>query len=126
MTEKQRFKKIIALIGVACLLGGGYAILCMQGITIPCVFFEVTGLRCPGCGVTHMMIDLIHLDFGAAFHANQALFILLPFFVFFGIKITIRYIRTGSLRLTKTENIICLIVIILLLIFAILRNLLAF
>ncbi|MEE3468267.1 MAG: DUF2752 domain-containing protein [Eubacterium sp.] len=126
MTETQRFKRIIVFIGVACLLGGGYAILCMQGIMIPCVFFEVTGLRCPGCGVTHMMLSLIQLDFDGAFHANQALFILLPFFVFFGIKITIRYIRTGSLRLTNAEKIICFIVIVLLLIFAILRNLLAF
>ena len=93
---------------------------------IPCVFFEVTGLRCPGCGVTHMMTSLLRLDFAEAFHSNQALFILLPFFIFFAIKITIRYVRTGSLRLTKAENIICFSVIILLLIFAVLRNIFHF
>ncbi len=119
---KKRLKKIGILIGIACLLGGGYAILCMHGIMIPCVFREITGLRCPGCGVTHMSVELMHMHYREAFNANQALFVLLPVFLFFFIKIVARYIRTGSMRLTKAENIICIVLTVGLVGFAVVRN----
>ena len=125
-TPKQRLKKVLILIGIACLLGGGYAILSIRGRMLPCVFYEITHLRCPGCGVTHMMTSLIQFRFSEAFHSNQALFILLPVFVFFFIKITTRYIRTGSLKFTKFEKYLCFVIILLLLTFAVLRNIFGF
>ena len=125
-TPKQRAIKIGILAGIACLLGGGYAILCMHGHMLSCVFYELTGLRCPGCGATHMMTSLLRLRFAEAFHANQALFVLLPVFLFFMIKIASRYIRTGSLRFTTFEKYLCFVIILLLLLFAILRNIFLF
>ena len=44
------------------------------GIFIPCPFRTVTGLRCPGCGLSHAAVCLTHLDIKGAFMAN-ALFI---------------------------------------------------
>ena len=123
MDQRARRKKVIVIIGIACLLGGGYAILCMQGIVIPCIFHEVTGLKCPGCGVTHMCLSLLRLDFAEAFAANQALFVLLPLFVFYAIKISARYVKSGSMKFSKFDNIVCFSVIVILIVFAIVRNL---
>jgi len=36
----------------------------------PCGFLMVTGLPCPGCGLTHSFVAMAHLDFVAAVHAN--------------------------------------------------------
>ena len=49
------------------------------GRGIPCLFFEFTGYRCPGCGVTRMFRALAHLDVAPAFHCNAAAMVILPF-----------------------------------------------
>ena len=46
-------------------------------IGIPCIFHEITGLYCPGCGVTKLTFSLLELDFYQAFRANPLIFILL-------------------------------------------------
>jgi hypothetical protein len=38
-------------------------VLVKQGFTIPCVFFKVTGLKCPGCGNTRAAIAIANMDF---------------------------------------------------------------
>lgn len=48
-------------------------------IHIPCIFNEITGLYCPGCGVTRMIKSLLVLDFYQAFRYNPLLFIFSPF-----------------------------------------------
>jgi len=48
--------------GAAVLCAGlfyGYVLL-PAGVRIPCLFYEVTGMRCPGCGVTALCLDLLH------------------------------------------------------------------
>ena len=55
-----------------------YLIYIFTGWGIPCAFRELTGLRCPSCGISHMFIDLLHLDFAGAFKENQFLFFTWP------------------------------------------------
>lgn len=66
-----------AAVTAAFLLAAGmiYLLLGMfAGFYIPCPFRTVTGLKCPGCGLSHATVDLVHLDFAAAMEDN-ALFI---------------------------------------------------
>lgn len=76
--EKKKCRRLG--LGLAVLVLGAvyYAVIRLTPFRIPCVFYEVTGLLCPGCGVTRMMESLIRLDFGAAFGWNPVLFCLLP------------------------------------------------
>lgn len=44
----------------------------------PCPFALLTGLDCPGCGVTRMLFSLLHADLPAALHYNALALLLLP------------------------------------------------
>jgi len=48
------------------------------GFGLKCAFHELTGLRCPSCGISHMFIDLAALDFKSAYKDNQFLFFTWP------------------------------------------------
>lgn len=54
----------------------------LGGPGIPCPFHLATGLLCPGCGVTTMLVALSRLDFQGAFAANAFLLCTLPLLVF--------------------------------------------
>ena len=63
MTKKARLKKLlmnIFLLGMAGLLYGIFV--SYTGLAIPCLFRKVTGLLCPGCGVTGMCVALLQLN----------------------------------------------------------------
>lgn len=60
MAHRRRTRVI--LIGMAViLLGIGYALLVRKGIGIPCLFYQITGLRCPGCGISRSLASLLTL-----------------------------------------------------------------
>ena len=76
---RQRLNRCIrisaAILGVGC----AYALFChLTGWGIPCPFHALTGLNCPGCGVSRMLLSLLRLDFAAAFRYNAVLFCMLP------------------------------------------------
>lgn len=91
------------------------------GIGIPCLFRLVTGLKCPGCGVTHMCVSLLKRDLPAARAANPFLFFTMPVPVFLAL---------GSLRTRKSrlfDRILSAVLytyLALLLLFGVLRNVL--
>ena len=49
-----------------------------------CPFKALTGLRCPGCGLTHAAIHLMHLNFNGAFRA-KALFVLIFLYIIYAV-----------------------------------------
>lgn len=54
----------------------GYCLIAML-LELPCPIKFVTGISCPGCGMTRALVSAIRLDFAAAFHYHP-LWILLP------------------------------------------------
>ncbi len=89
----------------------------------PCPFRLITGLKCPGCGITHMIVALFRFDFKNAFLANPLLFTMLPFAAVIYISNKVHYVRTGiKKRYSKRERIIEYILLSLVLIFWIIRN----
>lgn len=49
------------------------------GRAIPCMFRKITGWKCPGCGITTMLWNLLEFDFLNAYRANPFLFVTGPF-----------------------------------------------
>ena len=70
---------IILAIATLVLGVGYYFVTQYTSFSFHCLFRDLTGLKCPTCGITHMFIDLFHLDFKAAYQDNQMMFFLWPF-----------------------------------------------
>lgn len=83
-----------------------------------CPFHKITGLFCPGCGVTRMILSIVKGDFYQAFRYNPLLFILIPLFLFLVFNSILKY---KFLKKEKQEK-IYIFIIILLIIYGILRN----
>jgi hypothetical protein len=86
----------------------------VTAIGIPCVFHELTGLYCPGCGITRAALSLLRLDVAQAFKYNPLVFVLLPLYAI--------YLVTKQKQLRLTSNGIMAGMLILTLAFGLLRN----
>ena len=56
-------------------------------MAIPCLFTLLTGHHCWGCGLSRALWSLVQGDFLAAYRYNPAIYLLLGFFIYLGIKI---------------------------------------
>lgn len=93
------------------------------GFYIPCIFREITGLQCPGCGITHMLFDMLNFKFVEAFYENPLVFIYFPFIVAYYFYMTYLYIYNKRDKvLTKIPNYIWTIMIVITIIYGIVRN----
>lgn len=90
---------------------------------IPCLFHQITGLKCPGCGITRMAVALLHLDIEGAFEANPAILILSPVFLVVFITYIISYVKTGEWKMGRLQNGAVWFCIVVLLLYGIGRNL---
>lgn len=76
----ERFdKKRLAGLGLLLLAGFLYYIETQTlGFTLQCPLHQLTGLKCPGCGITTACIALLQGRFADAFWANAGLAVALP------------------------------------------------
>ena len=110
-----------------CTAGIAYALFVqLTGWGIPCPFHAITGLYCPGCGVSRFCLALLRLDFPAAARSNAALLAMLPLGTAVLAAGVVKYIRTGERRLSRWQNVLVWGMIAVFLLFGILRNLPAF
>lgn len=124
MTSKARRHKLIAWAGLILGIGLAYALFVrLTGLALPCPFHLVTGLLCPGCGVTRMSLALLRLDFAAAWQTNPALLLLLPVLAGLLGQVALRYVKTGQAHLSPGQNILVWTMVLALLLYGIGRNL---
>ena len=115
-----KLSSILFLIGVVTII---YSVLFKFGIVIPCVFYELTGLSCPGCGVTRMMFSLLKLDFYQAFRYNNLIFLFIPFILVYVIDFIIKKLNNKSDYLyQKTSDKVWIILLVITLLFGVFRN----
>lgn len=120
---KERRNKVLTGLALIILAGAVYGLVTgWLGFGIPCPVHYFTGFKCPGCGVSRMFISLMKLDFKGAFEANRLLFLTLPVISALLIVYFVRFIRTGSRKLSKIEDIIYIVLVILFLLFGVVRN----
>lgn len=75
--------KIIILASVAAILLLCYYLLDPAQFpwTPKCVFHELTGWECPGCGSQRMLHALLHGNIAEAWHYNALFLLLIPFLI---------------------------------------------
>lgn len=116
----QEFTKLVIIL---CAGFAYYLIVTLTPWKIPCVFNELTGLLCVGCGITRMCISIVRLDFYSAFGYNKAVFVTLPVLAYLLLSYEIRYIKTGQRRMSRFEKWVAVTELVLLLAFGVIRNL---
>ena len=111
-SRKIRFLLLVCLLGIACLIWLP---------SVPCVFHELTGLQCPGCGVTRMILALSRLDLAAAMKANAFLTVTLPYLTALLLYSAYKWIRNekAGAKVEASAVIYCIGLIL----FGIFRNL---
>lgn len=114
MKKKITITIILLISLIAYLLLGNYF-----HIYIHCPIKAITGLYCPGCGITRMLLSIIQLDFYQAFRYNPLLFITLPIFIIFFLN---ALITKREPLYNKISNKVWTIIIIIFIAYGILRN----
>ncbi len=121
ITKSQLQKEIRYLLIILGIGFGYYLWLNFTHLGIPCPFRMITGWLCPGCGITHMLIALIHLDFHTAYLENPFLLLTSPFLI--GEILYQRYLQLTKQVNPQWNQVLLWLYVIALIIFGILRNL---
>ena len=120
-----RLKKTSIKYGAILLIGIAYLIfILLTDLRIPCILYELTGIKCPGCGITRMLVSIARLDFVSAFKYNPFLFITGPFILLYLAIFEIKYILSGSTGMGKWRLFIW-VELILAIAYGVLRNIIS-
>lgn len=121
---KKRIVKVVCVMAGLLFSGLIYTYGALRwGWWLPCVFNWITGLKCPGCGVSRMCMALLRLDFRRAFYWNPAVLFCMPLLLWIMGSLCLRYVYTGTLKLKQSHERLCWIMAGILVIFGFLRNL---
>lgn len=121
---KNRLLKV-ALVFFGILLIGFlyYLLITYTKFHLLCTFHLVTGLYCPGCGMTRCVLSLIHGDIYQAFRYNELVLILLPFLLSYSINKVYKFIfQKKTTTFDKIPTQAYLILAIATILFGVLRN----
>ena len=126
---KQRLKeffgdrsRVLHLV-IPVLLGIAYYIFVrLTGVGLKCIFHEVTGFYCPGCGITHFFLDLAGMRFSELPGDNLAFLILAPAWIAFFIFCAFRKPDGKKWHQTRFFLVLSISSIVLFAVFGIVRN----
>ena len=116
--QMRKEMKTLVLIFI---LGLAYAcIVRYTSFCIPCFFNTITGLKCPGCGITHVFLSLMRFDLRGAYHANPFLLISSPVLL---LIIILNFFCSIKIRTSSFTKWLTLLYVIAILIWGVVRNL---
>ena len=94
MEKYYKNKKLRLLVGIGVPAGALLiaAVFFLLGTTPPCVFYELTGLYCAGCGSGRCFLAIMRLEFYAAFRYQPLLFVSLPFLAYYIAKLYLGFV----------------------------------
>ena len=120
---KTRINRVVLInIGLILLFFLYYKIYISFNIGIPCIFNLITGLKCPGCGVTRCLFSLVNLDINKAFQNNALVTILIIPFVIYYLYINYCYVLNKENRLSNIVNKMMPSLLIVVILYGIIRN----
>ena len=122
--RQQRGKQLLKKTGFWLLIGFLYFLfVSATHLYLPCPIRLVTGWKCPGCGISHYFVHLLHGEMREAFAANAFVFCLAPFALVYAGYRAYRYVQDGFTRTRPIETAALVLVCVAAVAFGILRNL---
>lgn len=123
MPPQQRLHRLLTKLFLVAAVGVGYALwVNLTHWSIPCPFHAVTGLLCPGCGVTRMCLALLQLDVVGAWQANPVLLVLLLPIAGLLLYRMVCYVRQGHTHAKRWETLVWSCLAVVLVLWGIVRN----
>ena len=129
---KKRILAVISVISAILVIGLSYAVLITQyGIGIRCPIRWSTGISCPFCGLTRMCLAIlryifVNRDFSEliyAYNMNQFVIYMSPFVIYVLGSHIIHWVKTGKFKgIEKTDKVIFILVVIVMLMWFLFRN----
>ena len=117
---RKELKKLALLLGLGLL----YALwVHFTHLGIPCPFYTILHVKCPGCGMTHAAMAALKLDIPEAWNSNMLALTVVPLLLVILLVHEVRYIRTGKRHFNLTEKILLCIMAYASLAYAVVRNL---
>lgn len=127
MRFKQSRKLRVALVlclGAAAVCGALYLYFHNPySYPLPCAFYLVTGLYCPGCGAGRACYSMLHFRFADAFSYNPLMTILLPLIALYIIVRIVDWMLTGGNHIDKRISVRLLVwTLVVIFVYGVLRN----
>lgn len=92
------------------------------GVGFPCVFHEITGLYCAGCGMTRAVNALSKFEFYQAFRYNLFVVFALPFIAIYFLVEGYYWVLNRQNRFDSFFRVTAVVVLVGLLAYGVLRN----
>lgn len=123
MSKRQRAKKVLQGLAVIIVLGFIYLFIFLAfGVGIPCVFYKLTGWKCPGCGMTHAVAELWKRNMKKAFGYNALCVSVLPVSCLYLLYRTVRYVNGNDEGFYIWEYVLLIILFIVTIGYGVMRN----
>lgn len=110
----------LALLGVCTI----YLIYHFTGIGFKCPVFEITGLKCAGCGNTHALQSLLRLDILASFPYNYIYPIEMLYILWVYLNSAKSYLKNGKFNYKSPCQALDIIILVIVVLWIPLRNIL--
>ena len=102
--------------------GVGYGWLVRRGIGIPCIFYTLTGWKCPGCGISRALASLLRLRFDLFIAYNLMAPLIVTYLLFLGSSVAVNYLKSGHPIYRSPSKWMDLSVLVLFLLWGVVRN----
>ncbi len=123
-TQKTRLRILHKNLVQILLLGLLYTLwIFATGIYIPCPFRLATGFKCPGCGISHAIIALVHGNISEAWTQNPFILCIGPFLLAYALYRAGKYVKDNDTHYRPWEIALLTILFLSAISFGILRNL---
>lgn len=121
--KKQRKKKILySLIAIA-VFGIIYLFVFLKfGFGIPCIFYKITGMKCPGCGMTHAIAELSQGNVKLALEYNALCLTALPVLCLYLLYRAMRYVNGKDEGFYIWEYVLLIVLFVVVVRYGIVRN----
>lgn len=93
-------------------------------IFLPCIFNQITGLYCPGCGMTRAVLCFFKFDFIGCFRNNLLLVPFIMFVIYYSLILSINFIINKTIiSITKVfPKWLIMMMLIVVMVYGVIRN----